>query len=132
MAISWWDSFEILKAPTVYSQLLIAAVIFSFFIYIQFVNSSGSLNASVELEDTAYYRLKSVKGVSFNYSLGMQWIGCFYWNKRGKHWASDGCQLEKSINHTLVCRCNHLTAFSGGFIQPPNSLHLEDLRDPDK
>lgn len=60
LAIPWWDSFEILKAPTVYSQLLIAAVMISFFIYIQFVNSSGSLNASVELEDTAYYRLKSV------------------------------------------------------------------------
>ena len=70
--------------------------------------------------------------MSFNYSLGMQWIGCFYWNKHGKHWASDGCRLEKSINKTLVCRCNHLTAFSGGFIQPPNSLHPEDLTDTDK
>ena len=34
----------------------------------------------------------------------------------------------------LLCyiRCNHLTAFSGAFMYPPNSITIEDLRDTEK
>lgn len=94
---------------------------------------NGSLNASVTLEDTSYYRLKSVKAVErLDYLLGVQWMGCFYWDKNYRHWARDGCKLERKTKKALHCRCNHLTAFSGGFGQPAVSLHIKDLRDFEK
>ncbi|KAL9967893.1 hypothetical protein ACROYT_G026199, partial [Oculina patagonica] len=98
------------------------------------LNASGSVFARVVLEDTAYYRIKSIKkGPSISYSLSVQWMGCFYWNKEVKDWTSDGCEvMDESTDEMLFCRCNHLTAFSGAFVYPPNSLTIQDLRDAEK
>ncbi|KAJ7375343.1 detection of nodal flow [Desmophyllum pertusum] len=100
----------------------------------QLINVSGSVFARVVLEDTAYYRIKSIKkGPSFSYLLSVKWMGCFYWNNKDKDWSSDGCEMmDDSTDKMLFCRCNHLTAFSGAFMYPPNSITIEDLRDTEK
>ncbi|XP_044850507.1 adhesion G protein-coupled receptor E5-like [Mauremys mutica] len=37
---------------------------------------------------------------------------CAYWEPGSRHWATDGCTLEK-LNATITrCQCNHLTSFA--------------------
>ncbi|XP_078697381.1 polycystin-1-like protein 2 [Branchiostoma floridae x Branchiostoma belcheri] len=69
---------------------------------------------------------KSDPGKAYDFfAYEIQWarLKCLYWNETLEAWMADGCAIsnQSSINST-VCHCNHLTAFGGDFVTPPNAM----------
>ncbi|XP_066283602.1 polycystin-1-like protein 2 [Branchiostoma lanceolatum] len=71
------------------------------------------------------------------YSYQIQWarLSCVFWSETPDAWRPDGCAIsDQSTYNSIICHCNHLTAFGSDFATPPDTvdfgaLTLRDLRD---
>ncbi|XP_047143432.1 uncharacterized protein LOC101241823 isoform X1 [Hydra vulgaris] len=54
---------------------------------------------------------------------------CLYWNTMQYIWDSTGCiPTQDSTPSNIVCKCNHLTSFTGSFQLQPNPLNFSLLK----
>ncbi|XP_032222734.2 polycystic kidney disease 1-related protein isoform X2 [Nematostella vectensis] len=92
--------------------------------------ADSAIDVGVMLKNAEQSRIKKILSVTeVNYSFISHWIGCYYWNTSQDKWLGDGCRTtNQTTHHSVHCRCNHLTAFSGAIQLAPNPLHVKDLR----
>ncbi|XP_035665396.1 polycystic kidney disease protein 1-like 2 [Branchiostoma floridae] len=62
------------------------------------------------------------------YTLGVQRIGCNFWDEERETWSNHGCKVHSTTAATeTVCACNHLTPFGADFATAPNSIDFNTV-----